>query len=284
MASRFLAGCPDMAALINSSDGECAECHTQISKRHRVLTETQKVPADLHKSPFSGAPALYTFNVPRYFATNLRAREYAKQKNRQISWCYARDVPMHAGDRDLPKDKLDAKLFSWLRRHDQETGNIPSIYPLVVGMPVQLTDNVDRLRQLYRKRKGVIWGCTLAPGCIPQEIEGEFILNALPIVIYIHFEEAKWRIGSLPPGVYPLKRRTRTLKVNKHTGIEARRTGFCMLPDFGSTAHMIQEATLEAAFVDLQHWSPQERSRKPDEDLPNVSMHVIPPMRIAPLH
>ena len=28
-----------------------------------------------------------------------------------------------------------------------------------------------------------------------------------------------------------------------------------MLPDFGSTAHMTQGATLEAAFADLQHWS-----------------------------
>ena len=91
----------------------------------------------------------------------------------------------------------------------------------------------------------------MAPGCIPQEIEGEFVLDALPLVIYVHFPDAKWRIGKLPTGVYPLKRKSRTWKVNKYTGIEARRTGFWMLPDFGSTAHMIQGATLEAAFVDL---------------------------------
>ena len=53
----------------------------------------------------------------------------------------------------------------------------------------------------------------------------------------------------------PVEEKNRTWKVNKHTGIEARRTGFWMLPDFGSTAHMIQGATLEAAFVDLQHSS-----------------------------
>ena len=49
-----------------------------------------------------------------------------------------------------------------------------------------------------------------------------------------------------------MKRKTRTWKVNQKTGVEARRTGFWMIPDFGSTAHMIQGATLEAAFVDLQ--------------------------------
>ena len=49
-----------------------------------------------------------------------------------------------------------------------------------------------------------------------------------------------------------MKRKTRTWKVNRRTGVEARRTGFWLIPDFGSTAHMIQGATLEAAFVDLQ--------------------------------
>ena len=63
--------------------------------------------------------------------------------------------------------------------------------------------------------------------------------------------QVEWSVGTLPVGVYPLRPRTRTWKVNKYTGIEARRTGFWMLPDFGSTAHMIQGATLEAAFADL---------------------------------
>ena len=52
-----------------------------------------------------------------------------------------------------------------------------------------------------------------------------------------------------------MKRRSRTWKVNKYQNIEARRTGFWFLPDFGSTAHMIQGATLEAAFADLQETS-----------------------------
>ena len=72
---------------------------------------------------------------------------------------------------------------------------------------------------------------------------------------YVHFPEATWCIGNLPPGIFPLKRMTRTWKVNKHAGIEARRTGFGILADVGCTAHMIQGATLEAAFVDLQHRS-----------------------------
>ena len=209
---RFLKGCADMAALQTSPEGECAECRAERARRRRVLTDTNSLGPELHRDPFSGAPALYTFNVPRYFATNLRAREFAKQKNLQLSWCYARDVPLHPGDRDLPHDKMDAKLFSWLRRHDQETGHIPSIYPLAVGMPIRLTENVDRGRQLFRGRKGVIYGWTMAPGCVPEEIDGEFILDALPLVIYIHFPDAKWRIGKLPEGVYPFEAEIQNLE------------------------------------------------------------------------
>eukprot|EP00959_Pyramimonas_sp_CCMP1952_P268365 5611294-Pyramimonas_sp.AAC.1 len=67
-------------------------------------------------------------------------------------------------------------------------------------MPIRLTDNVDRSRQLYRHRKGVIYGWTLKPDCSPQEIEGEFVLDRLPLVIYIHSLEAQWSIGKLPTG------------------------------------------------------------------------------------
>jgi hypothetical protein len=52
--------------------------------------------------------------------------------------------------------------------------------------------------------------------------------------------------------VYSVTPRSRTWKVNKYTGVEARQTGFLLLPDFGSTAHMIQGATLDAAFYDGQ--------------------------------
>ena len=119
-------------------------------------------------------------------------------------------------------------------------------------MPIRLTDNVDRKKQLYRGRKGFIHAWTLDPRCISTEHEGEFLLDRLPLVIYDYFPDADWQVGTLPIGVHPMTRRSRTWKVNKYTGIEARRTGFFILPDFGSTAHMIQGFTLDAAFADLQ--------------------------------
>ena len=79
----------------------------------------------------------------------LRTREFAKENNVQLCWRYARDVPLHPGDRDLPLAALQAKLTAWLSRHDQETSHLTSILPLVVGMPIRLTENVDRERPMY---------------------------------------------------------------------------------------------------------------------------------------
>ena len=242
----------DMARCIRASELACPECTAERQRRSRVLSDLRFIPTALTKPPYCAAPALYSFNVPRYFSSQLRAREFAKQNNVQLSWCYAKDVPLHPGDRELKAESLQEKLFSWLRRHDQETCHLPSILPLAVGMPVRLLESVDRERQLYRGRRGLIYGWTLARNCIPVDVDGEFLLDHLPTVIYIRFPEATWKIGKLPIGVYPLKPRSRTWKVNKYTGIEARRTGFWILPDFASTAHMIQGATLDAAFVDPQ--------------------------------
>ena len=87
--------------------------------------------------------------------------------------------------------------------------------------------------------------------CESIETEGEYLIDHLPLVIYVHYPEATWKIGNLPPGVYPLTPRTRSWKVSKYTGIAARRKGYTLLPDFASTAHMIQGSTLDAAFADL---------------------------------
>lgn len=249
-AVAFLKGCANMKALIHKT--ECAACKERRRQRHRALTNPNEIPMELHEPPYTEASAIYSFNVPRYYSMLLRAREYAKQNRQQLSWCYARDVPLHPGDRDLSAEKLMAKLASWLSRHDQETCHLPGLLGLAVGMPMRLTDTVDRTRQLYRGRRGFIHGWTLHPGCIPEDVDGEWLLGRLPLVIYLYFPEAKWQIGKLKPGIYPLTPKSRTWKVNKYTGIEARRTGFCTLPDFATTAHMIQGATLEACFVDAQ--------------------------------
>ena len=87
-----------------------------------------------------------------------------------------------------------------------------------------------------------------------MEIDGELLMCQLPRTIYVRFPKATWdRISyDFPEDVYPVTPVSRTWKVNKYTGISARRSGYFMVPDFGSTAHMIQGQTLDAAFADAQ--------------------------------
>ena len=158
---------------------------------------------------------------------------------------------MHPSDRELKPEALNEKRLSWLQRHDQDTGNITSLLPLAVGMPIRLTDNVDRNRQLYRGRRGFLHAWTLHLESTTLETNGEMLIDRLPLVIYVIFPEADWHIGELPRGVYPITPRSRAWQVNKRTGIQARRKGYTLIPDFASTAHMIQGATLETAFTDL---------------------------------
>ena len=77
-------------------------------------------------------------------------------------------------------------------------------------------------------------------------------MDRLPVAIYIYFPDATWTIGKLPKGVYALQAKPRMWTVNKFTGIKARRRGFTLVPDFASTPHMVQSATLNAALADFQ--------------------------------
>ena len=117
---------------------ECDACSAARKDRCRVLSQRKgsrllesvsHTSSPDEKVAFSKAPALYSFNVPKYFAILLRAREFAKAQNIQLTWCYARDTPMHPGDRELKTEALNEKRVSWLQRHDQDTCNITSLLP-----------------------------------------------------------------------------------------------------------------------------------------------------------
>ena len=75
----------------------------------------------------------------------------------------------------------------------------------------------------------------------------------------------------LGEGVYPLTPVSRTWLVNKRTRVKVRRRGFFIVPDFASTACMIQGQSLEASFPDVVH---NEFTEKPTEDL-QVNAYVM---------
>ena len=119
---------------------ECDQCRLTREARRRVLDPEKPVPAEIATQTFADAPAIYSFNVPRYFTTQLRARRFAASGGLPVTWVYAKDVPLHRDDLELSADALNHKMMAWLKRHDQDTSHLASVLPLVVGRPICVPD------------------------------------------------------------------------------------------------------------------------------------------------
>ena len=182
---------------------ECGHCQATRRKRARVLPLGAHEP-HLHREPFVSAPAIYNYNVPKYWAVHLRAREFAKQHNRQLSWAFARDIPLFQDDRALPAEQLHMKRCRWLERHDQQTSHLSSVFPCVYGLPVRLTDAIDRDHGLYRGRRGRVVGWAPHPEEERTDVDGEWVLSHLPSAIYVHF-----------PGLYVCAHSRDTVSFNR---------------------------------------------------------------------
>ena len=61
----------------------------------------------------------------------------------------------------LDEDALTEKRKRWLELHDQKTGGIMGLLPLIRGLPVRLTDHVDRGLGLFKNSKCTIHNWTL---------------------------------------------------------------------------------------------------------------------------
>ena len=236
----------DMVAL------ECTECHTERLARHRV------VPSDadprFRQQPFDAAPYIHPNNLPKYVALQLRAVEYARQRQLCVNWVTAQDRPLHQDDRALSEEALNKKRERWLGYHDQQTAGIMGLLPLVRGLPMRLTDSVNRGLGLYKHRRCTLINWTLHPD-EPSEVEGaERNLQQQPLCLYLKFEFEPgvdiWQVADLEPGVYPLQPTKKDWFICEYTKVKAKRAGFQVVPDFSATSHMLQGATLLAAILD----------------------------------
>ena len=72
-----------------------------------------------------------------------------------------------------------------------------------------------------------------------------------PYCIFLKFAGATWTVDPrLGEGVWPLVPVHRTWELNAAQGSKLKRYGFTLVPDYASTAFMIQGATLQAAIAD----------------------------------
>ena len=72
----------------------------------------------------------------------------------------AEDFPTSGDIATKDSAELETTRKVWLRRHDQDSGGIMGLLPLVKGMPMALTDHLDRSpdKNLLRGKIGTLVG------------------------------------------------------------------------------------------------------------------------------
>ena len=119
---------------------ECDTCKELRARRCRVRGFGGS--DDRHaQPPFTEAPYVVPFNLPKYFAQQLRAMEFAKaaEPPKQLLWIVARDKPFLGDTTRLSAAQLDERKATWLRKHDMATAGIMGLMPIAQQMPVRFT-------------------------------------------------------------------------------------------------------------------------------------------------
>ena len=88
------------------------------------------------------APVVFPNNDVKYDVNKRRARRFAHSRGEAITWVQAKDKPSLDTLRERPN--AAAEKLRWLTYHDQDCNKLYGMLPLVRGMPVALTDHIDR--------------------------------------------------------------------------------------------------------------------------------------------
>ncbi len=202
--------------MLNAERG-CHICSQSRQDRKRVAMDaSDKRFADPHDTRFVDAPAIFPNNDIKYDVNKQRARQYAATHKLGITWAQAKDQPLPQTLQEKPD--LILHKVSWLSRHDRECGDLYGMVPLIEGLPVALTDHLDRSpdKQLLRGKIGRIHSWKVANTEDSVWEEDVRILHELPAVVYVKFENCKWHLEGTPePGIYPIECVSRTWYLDK---------------------------------------------------------------------
>ena len=119
---------------------ECLAC--KLERGRRQLVANVATDPRFTNAVFKNAPSVFANNDIKYEVNKLRAQSYSQQQNKGIVYCPAKDTPSTEAMR-LRQD-LPAKKVSWLNRHDRESGDLYGMLPLIIGMPVAVTEHINR--------------------------------------------------------------------------------------------------------------------------------------------
>ena len=133
---------------------ECEICKATRAERCRVRQSDQNDTRHA-QPPFSEAPYVVPYNLPKYFAQQLRALQFAQnaQPPQQLLWIVARDMLFLGSIKQLRGAELAKREAQWLQKHDQATNGIMGFFPVAKDMPVRFTATVNKEYKIYTRSK-----------------------------------------------------------------------------------------------------------------------------------
>ena len=136
---------------------ECHVCQEHRRRRQRVLRNPEAC-EDVDRK-FADAPLIHPWNAPKYHASLVRARLYARKTQQILLWAVAEDTPTSAEHRSLSSEELDAKRAEWAMYHDQKTSGIMGFLPCVRNMPYRITQtDMANKNIIFENRRCRLYG------------------------------------------------------------------------------------------------------------------------------
>ena len=228
---------------------ECAICHQERARRC-IVGEDPKA------EHFLNHPFVHGLNAAKYIAANLRAKWVASTRKHKLLWIIAQDTPLF----HVEPTEVQARRENWLQRHDQSTGGVVGILPLLQNMPIRVTQTLPDLKAfgLFKNTRGTLWNWTLHEA--DQETVGavagqDIVVQRLPRALYVKVEGATWQQHpDLPVGIARIEPVTQTWTLEANGKATVSRRGFPIASDYAGTAHSFMGATLGACTLDLGTW------------------------------
>ena len=240
--------CKEWPAMI--AEETCTTCREERERRNRLVEAGDP---RVQEEPFVSAPYIHRNNEPKYHALLLRAEEHAKKKQKYRLWFAAQDKPCNPAELAKNAEQLKAKMARFLQFHDQKTAGIPGLCILYASLQMRVTEKIINNSKvtILKHTPCTVVGWELHRGDRKRVDDGERFLDYLPTVIYVQFEEADWQVDAgLAHGVFPLYPVERTWMLNSETGVKIVRKGYTLIPNYASTAFMIQGTSFPAALAD----------------------------------
>ena len=230
---------------------ECSVCSEERKTRRRVA----RGPGDAaYHAQFRDAAAVFATNDVKHHVNKVRAAAFARERNTPLVMLPASAAALREKP-DLKKCKKQ-----WLKRHDRNCGSLYGLLPLCIGMPVRLTEHIDRSeKSLLKGRLGTVKGWQSRSKIDISQLGPVKVFNKSPGVVWVEFsgQNTSWRLdgvftarsSSLPnhasSSILVAGPRPQTADASHQSSADA------AAPAFALTAHSAQGMTLDGVILDF---------------------------------